>query len=170
MDVGWVLPVCWLSLGVIVVGCSVGAARSRRAAGLGIAGVAALWVLAGAGANLLFLIRGEDFSGFADQASTSFVRDTWESLVVPHHAVFIGLLIVFEAGAGAAVLVATHDLAQALQLASRVLVLAGTPATLAADMPVPANSDAATRAALQADLAARFPFFSANGNGLPPVP
>ena len=61
---------------------------------------------------------------------------------------------------GAAVLLATHDLAQALQLASRVLVLAGTPATLAADVPVPTNSDAATRAMLQADLAARFPFFT----------
>lgn len=70
---------------------------------------------------------------------------------------------------GAAVLLATHDLAQALQLASRVLVLAGTPATLAADVPVPAGSDAATRAALQADLASRFPFFTANGDGLPTV-
>ncbi|WP_158922864.1 ATP-binding cassette domain-containing protein [Acidisphaera sp. S103] len=68
---------------------------------------------------------------------------------------------------GAAVLLATHDLAQALQLASRVLVLAGTPATLAADVPVPAGNDAATRAALQADLASRFPFFTANGDGLP---
>jgi NitT/TauT family transport system ATP-binding protein len=70
---------------------------------------------------------------------------------------------------GAAVLLATHDLAQALQLASRVLVLAGTPATLAADVPVPANSDPATRAALQADLAARFPFFTPDGDGSPTV-
>ena len=125
MDVGWVLPVCWLSLGVVVVGCSVGAGRSRRAAGLGIAAVAALWVLAGAGANLLFLVRGEDFSGFADQASTSFVRDTWESLVVPHHAVFIGLLIVFEAGAGAAVLVAgrVRQVALVLLMAFNVALL-----------------------------------------------
>jgi len=105
MDVGWVLPVCWFSLGLIVVGCSVGAQRSRRALGLGIAAVAMLWVVAGAGANLYFVMRGDDFSGFADEASTSFVRDTWESLVVPHHAVFIGLLILFEATAGAAVLV-----------------------------------------------------------------
>ena len=68
---------------------------------------------------------------------------------------------------GAAVLLATHDLAQALQLASRVLVLSGAPATLAADVAVPTESDAAARAALQAELAGRFPFFSANGDELP---
>lgn len=105
MDVGWVLPICWFGLGLLVVGCSVGAARSRRAFVVGIAAVATLWVAAGAGANTWFLARGDDFSGFADQASTSFVRDTWESLVVPHHVVFIGLLIAFEATAGALVLV-----------------------------------------------------------------
>ena len=75
----------------------------------GLAAVAALWVVAGAGANLWFLARGDDFSGFADQAPTSVVQDTWESLVVPHHAVFIGLLIAFEASAGAAVLVAEGE-------------------------------------------------------------
>jgi NitT/TauT family transport system ATP-binding protein len=64
---------------------------------------------------------------------------------------------------GAAVLLATHDLAQALQLASRVLVLAGTPATLAADMPVPAGSDTATRSALQAKLVEQFSFFGSGG-------
>jgi uncharacterized membrane protein YphA (DoxX/SURF4 family) len=106
MDVGWVLPVCWFGLGLTVVGCSVRAARSRRVFHVGLGAVATLWVVAGAGANLWFLVRGDDFSGFADQASTSFVQDRWESLVVPHHAVFIGLLIAFEATAGAAVLVA----------------------------------------------------------------
>jgi uncharacterized membrane protein YphA (DoxX/SURF4 family) len=106
MDVGWVLPVCWFSLGLLVVGCSARAGRSRRVLRAGLAAVATLWVAAGAGANLWFLARGDDFSGFADQAPTSFVHDRWESLVVPHPAVFIGLLIAFEAAAGAAVLVA----------------------------------------------------------------
>ena len=125
MDVGWVLPVCWLSLGLIVVGCSVGASRSRRVFGIGIVAVATLWVAAGAGANLSFLIQGEDFSGFADQASTAFVRDTWESLVVPHHHVFIGLLIAFEAGAGAAVLVTgrVRQVALVLLIAFNVALL-----------------------------------------------
>jgi ABC-type nitrate/sulfonate/bicarbonate transport system ATPase subunit len=65
---------------------------------------------------------------------------------------------------GAAVLLATHDLTQALQLASRVLVLAGVPATLAADVAVPAGSDAAFRAELRVRLAGQFPFFSADGD------
>ena len=71
---------------------------------------------------------------------------------------------------GAAVLLATHDLAQALQLASRVLVLAGTPATLAADVAVPAGSDAAARAALHAKLTGQFRFFRPDTDGLPAAP
>lgn len=68
---------------------------------------------------------------------------------------------------GGAVLVATHDLTQALQLATRVLVLSGVPAMLAADLAVPAGSDAAARAALQARLASRFPFLAPGDDGLP---
>jgi ABC-type nitrate/sulfonate/bicarbonate transport system ATPase subunit len=60
---------------------------------------------------------------------------------------------------GAAVLLATHDLTQALQLASRALVLAGLPATLAADETVPSGCDGATRSALQAKLVSQFSFF-----------
>jgi ABC-type nitrate/sulfonate/bicarbonate transport system ATPase subunit len=50
----------------------------------------------------------------------------------------------------ATVLLATHDLDQALATADRILVLAGTPATLAADIP------AATVSA--AELKLRFAF------------
>jgi ABC-type nitrate/sulfonate/bicarbonate transport system ATPase subunit len=64
---------------------------------------------------------------------------------------------------GAAVLLATHDLVHALQLASRVLILAGVPATLAADVTVPAGSDAATRNAIHAKLVSQFSFFSSSG-------
>jgi NitT/TauT family transport system ATP-binding protein len=71
---------------------------------------------------------------------------------------------------GAAVLLATHDLTQALQLASRVLVLAGVPATLAADVAVPAGGDAAERAALHAGLTERFSFFRPDADGLPAAP
>lgn len=67
---------------------------------------------------------------------------------------------------GAAVLVATHDLTQALQLASRVLVLSGAPATLAADVALPEGSDASARAGLQVRLAGEFPFFTAGNGGL----
>jgi hypothetical protein len=105
MDVGWALPVLWVGLGVVVVVSSVLARRTRRAYLAGVAAVSALWVVGGAAANGYLLARGNDYSGFADGASTSFVHQTWESLVVPHHTIFIGLLIAFEAVAGALVLV-----------------------------------------------------------------
>jgi NitT/TauT family transport system ATP-binding protein len=59
----------------------------------------------------------------------------------------------------AAIVLATHDLAQALGLATRVLILAGAPATLAADAAVP--PDALGRAALHEDLSRRFAFLNA---------
>lgn len=105
MSIGWVLPVVWVALGVVIFACSLRATYSLRLYKVGVTAVSALWVVAGAGANAYFLLRGDDYSGFADGASTSFVRETWESVVVPHHGLFIGLLIVFEAVVGALVLV-----------------------------------------------------------------
>ena len=70
----------------------------------------------------------------------------------------------------AIVLLATHDLTQALKLASRVLVLAGTPATLAADIVIPPDIHLATRAGLHEKLAATFSFFQPGANGLPSDP
>jgi uncharacterized membrane protein YphA (DoxX/SURF4 family) len=105
MRIGWALPVVWFGLGVVIVACSVRAARSRRAYLLGVRTVSLLWVVAGAAVNAYFLARGDDYSGFADGASTSFVRSTWESVVVPQHTLFIGLLIAFEAAVGLLVLV-----------------------------------------------------------------
>ena len=55
---------------------------------------------------------------------------------------------------GAIVLLATHELDQALALASRILVLSGRPATLVADLAVPQGE----RAALRAELLGRFAF------------
>jgi hypothetical protein len=106
VSIGWVLPAVWVGLGVVIVACGLRASRSRRVYVVGVAAVSALWVVAGARANAYFLARGDDYSGFAVGASTSFVRDAWESVVVPHHGLFIGLLIAFEASAGALVLVA----------------------------------------------------------------
>jgi NitT/TauT family transport system ATP-binding protein len=63
---------------------------------------------------------------------------------------------------GAAVLMATHDLGQALSIASRLLILAGGPATLAADVAVPADS--AVRVALRASLTATFSFLAGSGD------
>lgn len=61
--------------------------------------------------------------------------------------------------AGTLVLLATHDLDQALGIASRVLVLSGHPATLAADLAVPHGE----LAGLREELHRRFPFLARDG-------
>jgi hypothetical protein len=104
-NIGWLLPGVWAGLGVVIVICGLRAARSRRAYLVGVVAVSSLWVLAGALVNALFLLRGDDYSKFADGASTSFVRDTWASVVAPNQGLFIGLLIAFEAVVGVLVLV-----------------------------------------------------------------
>ena len=57
---------------------------------------------------------------------------------------------------GAAVFAATHDLAQVMQAASRLLILDGVPATLRADVAVPDGGDAA----LYARLVGQFGFLT----------
>jgi NitT/TauT family transport system ATP-binding protein len=59
---------------------------------------------------------------------------------------------------GATVLLATHDVDQTLDIAGRVLVLDGRPATLAASFDVPRRSDASGVAKLRTQLKERFPF------------
>lgn len=90
----------WVGLGVVIVVCGLRARSSLRALEVGCRTVAVLWVVAGAGYNAAALWSGADYSGFADAADVRFVTRTWESLVVPHHGLFIGLLVVFEAAAG----------------------------------------------------------------------
>ena len=102
-SVGILGPV-WLTLGAFIVVCALRAKGSERSLRWGCAGVSVLWVAAGAAVNAGFLLTGSTYSGFADAADIAFVRETWESLVVPHHLLFIGLLIVFEAITGVLVL------------------------------------------------------------------
>ncbi len=102
---GPLLPVAWAALGTTIVVCGLGARRSDRALVLGIAAVSVLWLLGGAAANAAMLVDGTTYTGFADGSPIGFVTDTWESLVVPHHHLFIGLLIAGEALAGLLVLV-----------------------------------------------------------------
>jgi len=61
---------------------------------------------------------------------------------------------------GATVLLATHDVDQTLDIAGRVLVLDGRPATLAASFEVPRHSDPGGVAELRALLVERFPFLA----------
>ena len=78
----------------------------------------------------------------------------------PANAAALGRLVAeYAARADATVLLATHELDQALPIADRVLVLAGRPATLAIDLPVRARP----AAALKGELLGRFPFL---GSGL----
>lgn len=72
---------------------------------LGRRGFATLYVGAGAAVNGFFLARGDDYERFADGAYVPFVRDTWRSVVVPEHHLWIGLLITFELAVGLLVLV-----------------------------------------------------------------
>jgi ABC-type nitrate/sulfonate/bicarbonate transport system ATPase subunit len=60
------------------------------------------------------------------------------------------------------VLLATHELEQALAIADRILVLSGFPATLQADIVVPDRQDTAAIEALRRALPARFPFLESN--------
>lgn len=64
----------------------------------------------------------------------------------------------WAASTGATVLLATHDLPQALDRVSRLLVVAGAPATLHADESVPPGSNGKLLAA----LVTRFPFLGAS--------
>ncbi len=61
------------------------------------------------------------------------------------------------------VLLSTHDAAQALAMASRLLVIANEPATLVADIPVPQRDDAVAIRRLHQDLLARFSFLGNSG-------
>jgi ABC-type nitrate/sulfonate/bicarbonate transport system ATPase subunit len=63
------------------------------------------------------------------------------------------------------VLLSTHDVDQALATATRILVVAGEPATLAADIDVPERDDDAAIAALRRDLLARFTFLGGSESG-----
>jgi NitT/TauT family transport system ATP-binding protein len=81
----------------------------------------------------------------------------------PQRATGLGAVVARRAHASAmTVLLATHELAQAFAIADRLLVLAGRPATLAADIAVPDRADRAAQEALRRTLVARFPFLCGN--------
>ena len=92
--------VAWLVLGMIIVVAAARAGHSARARRVGRMAFAGLYIGAGALVNAYYLLSGSDFADFADTAHFAFVHDTWRSLVVPHHTVFIGLLVAFELTVG----------------------------------------------------------------------
>lgn len=99
------LPVLWVASAAVIATAAV---RSRHHPGslrTGRFGVAFLYLAAGAAVNAFFLARGDDYAEFAKGSYLPFVRDTWESVVVPDHDIWIGLLIAFELGVGVLALV-----------------------------------------------------------------
>ena len=62
------------------------------------------------------------------------------------------------------VLLASHELDQALAIADRILILSGEPATLGADLSVPRGEGASAIARLRGDLLSRFRFLNVQGN------
>src|SRR5690242_18793943 len=99
MDVagGALTAVVWLVLGVTITVTGLRAPHHDRARAVGVVATSVMWVVGGALVNLLTLLQGGDYTGFADGSPSAFVTDTWESLVVPHAPFFIGLLVAFEA-------------------------------------------------------------------------
>lgn len=95
------LQVTWVVLGVVVVWAGVRSRADLGALRVGRYALAALYLGAGALVNAVFVLRGDDYADFASGSYLPFVRDTWESLVVPNHHFFIGVLLVgFEAAVG----------------------------------------------------------------------
>lgn len=105
MTIPPVLPMIWMALGLTILVASLFASRSVRAFLVGIGAVSVLWIVPGAIANLVWVLTGANYSGFADTGISPFITQTWQQLVVPHAGFFIGLLIVFQVTAGVLVLI-----------------------------------------------------------------
>ena len=93
------LPLLWVACAIAIAAAAI---RSRHddTRRFGRVAVAVLYLAAGAAVNTWYLLRGDDYDGFADASPIPFVRDTWQSLVVPDHDIFISVLIAFELAVG----------------------------------------------------------------------
>ena len=97
--------IMWLVLGGIAFVAALRANQSPRAMRVDRWALAVLFILFGAIVNAIYLAMGTDYyANFAGSSPFPFVRETWESLVLPNQGFFIALLIVFEATMGLLVL------------------------------------------------------------------
>ena len=95
----------WLVLGATTFVAALRASKSRRAMYVGRVALGVLMILFGAVVNAIYLALGSDYYvHFADASPFPFVRDTWQSLVLPNQGLFITLLILFEAAVGVLIL------------------------------------------------------------------
>lgn len=96
----------WLALGGVAFVAALRAAQSRRAMMIGRWTLGALFIVFGAAVNAVYLAAGSGYyDDFAKASPVAFVRESWESLVLPHQGFFISLLIAGEAVAGVLLLV-----------------------------------------------------------------
>lgn len=119
------LPILWVGCAAVIVRAAVRSARHPAALATGRRAVAVLYIAAGAAVNALFLLRGDDYETFADGSAIGFVRDTWRSVVVPDHDLFIGALVAFELAVGVLALAGGRrtQLAYAAAIAFHVALL-----------------------------------------------
>jgi uncharacterized membrane protein YphA (DoxX/SURF4 family) len=90
------LQLVWVACAVVIITAAIRSRHHPSALRTGRLAVGFLFIAAGAAVNAAFLMRGDDYADFAGTSYLSFVRDTWESLVVPNHDLFIPVLVVFE--------------------------------------------------------------------------
>lgn len=95
-----ILPILWVGSALAIAISALRSRHDERALEFGRGAVGFLYIVAGAGANAYFLLRGDDYHDFASGSYLPFVRETWVDLVVPHHDAWISVLIVFELGVG----------------------------------------------------------------------
>lgn len=97
--------VMWLVLGGVAFVAALRAAHSQRAMYVGRWALGVLFIVFGAAVNAIYLAAGTNYyEDFATPSPFPFVRDAWESLVLPNLGFFISLLIIAEATAGVLVL------------------------------------------------------------------
>jgi hypothetical protein len=98
--------VMWLVLGGVAFVAALRAAHSPRAMYIGRWALGVLFIMFGAALNAVYLAADSGYyDDFAQASPFKFVRDTWESLVLPHQGFFISLLIIAEATAGLLLLI-----------------------------------------------------------------
>jgi hypothetical protein len=98
--------IMWLVLGATTLIAALRAGASPRAMYIARAALVVLMVLFGAVVNAFYLFSGSAYyEDFAAASQFAFVRETWDSLVIPHPGFFIMLLIVCEVAAGVLVAV-----------------------------------------------------------------
>lgn len=119
------VTVLWVASAIAVVTAAIRSRRHASAVRMGRLGVGFLFIVAGAAMNGWFLMRGDDYGKFASGSYIPFVRDTWQSVVVPNHELWIGMLIAFELAIGVLSLAGERhtQLAYALAIVFHVCLL-----------------------------------------------